>query len=152
MQPFKATASEEYTLPREGATELSVRTSNGAIQVTAAEGDTLRIHAVKEVRASTQEAADAFLPLMQIERRRDGGRWVVEATWPEPRAHHVESPHVGFEIQVPREMRLEARSSNGRIEAAGVVEARLRTSNGEIRARDVAERLEAHTSNGALRV
>jgi DUF4097 and DUF4098 domain-containing protein YvlB len=152
MQPFKAKASEELTLPREGATELSVRTSNGAIQVTAAEGDDLRIHAVKEVRASTQAAAEAFLPLMQVEQRRDGDRWVVEATWPEARAHGVESPQVSFEIQAPRAMRLEARSSNGRIEAVGVAQAHLRTSNGEIRARDLAERLEAHTSNGAIRV
>jgi DUF4097 and DUF4098 domain-containing protein YvlB len=152
MEPFKAKTSEDLTLSREGASELSVRTSNGAVQVTAAEGDQLQIHAVKQVRSATQAEAEAFLPLMQIDRRRDGDRWVIEATWPEPRAHHVESPSVSFEIQVPRAMRLEARSSNGRIEATGVAEARLRTSNGEIRARDLVERLEAHTSNGAIRI
>jgi DUF4097 and DUF4098 domain-containing protein YvlB len=152
MEPVKAKAIEDLALPREGASELSVKTSNGAVQVTAGEGDQLQVHAVKEVRSATQAAAEAFLSLMQIERRRDGDRWVIEAAWPEPRAHHVESPSVSFEIQVPREMRLEARSSNGRIEATGVTEAHLRTSNGEIRARDLLDRLEAHTSNGAIRI
>src|ERR1700730_17184919 len=120
MKPFEAKRTEEWELPIDGANALRVRTADSAIRVAGAPVEQIRIVATKRARSATEGVAQAFLDQMNVERRRDGECWIVEATWPEPRPHHVESVGVSFDIEVPRGFHLEARSSNGAIEAAGV--------------------------------
>src|SRR5947209_3451101 len=152
MRPFEAKRTEEWTLPLEGTRALRARTADSAIRVTGAAVDQIRVVAVKRARAATEAEAQAFLDQITVERQRDGERWLVEANWPEPRPHHVESVGCSFEIQVPHGFNLEARTSNGSIEATGVGEAFLRTSNGRITAREIGRRLAAETSNGAIQL
>src|SRR6266851_2136662 len=152
MKPIEAKQTEEWALPIEGTTALRARTADSAIRVVGAPVEQIRIVAIKRARAATESAAQAFLEQIRVDRRRDGECWIVEATWPEPRPHQVESVGVSFDIEVPRGFNLEARSSNGAIEAIGIGEARLRTSNGRITAREVGQRLDAESSNGAIHV
>ena len=152
MKPFEARVTEQWSLPVDDVRTLCVSTSDSAIRVAGAAIDQIHVHAIKTVRAATEAAARAFLEQMKVERRREGERWVIEATWPSPRPHGVESAGVAFEIQAPHGIHLEAKSSNGAIEATGINQARLRTSNGQITAREIAASLEARTSNGAVRV
>ena len=150
MKPFEAKRTEEWALPIDGASALRVRTADSAIRVVGAPVEQIQIVAAKRARAATDAEAQAFLDQIRVDRRRDGDYWIVEAAWPEPRAHQVESVSVSFDIQVPTGFNLEARSSNGAIEASGVGEARLRTSNGRITAREIQRHLEAESSNGAI--
>src|SRR2546428_9064088 len=105
MHPFEAKTSEEWTLPREGAGELALRTPAGNLRVIAAESDQLQVRAAKQVRAAHESAAQAFLALMKIERRCDGDRWLIEASWPDPKLHDAQSPHISFDVTLPRGMR-----------------------------------------------
>lgn len=150
--PLEAKADQQWSLRREGASGLELRTRGGNIQVAGADSDQLEIHAIKQARADREEDARAFLEQMKIERRREGDRWVVVATWPEPRASHVQSASVSFEVRVPRGMRLETQSGGGNVDVAGVGETRLRTGGGNIRARNIGGRLEVHTGGGNLQL
>jgi DUF4097 and DUF4098 domain-containing protein YvlB len=153
-------AVEMWTLPREGASELHVRTPDGAIQVVATDRDDIQVDAIKKARAESDGDARALLEEMQVTRRRDGDRWIVEASWPNrPRLQREGASsftnygrEVAFEIRVPRGMRLEARSSDGAVEVTGVREARLHTEDGSIRAREIEGRLDVHTSDGSIRI
>jgi uncharacterized protein YjbI with pentapeptide repeats len=117
---FEAKASEEWTLPRDGASSLQLR-SQGAhirsgIRLAPAEGDQLQIRVVKQARAESETEARALLAEVQVERRRDGDAWVVAASWPQKRRVHrvgrntysdEDSRKVTFEIRLPRGMRLD---------------------------------------------
>jgi hypothetical protein len=152
MKPYRETDTEEFSLPREGAAALAVRTTNGAIQVAAGDGESIRVQATKHVRGRSEAAARAFLTEMRIERRRDGDRWIVEATWPRPDSGEIESPEVRFEIEAPRGMRLEARSTNGAVQATGLAEVALQSSNGRVVAREIGGPCAVRTSNGAVEI
>jgi hypothetical protein len=163
------TRTEEWTLSREGASDLRLRSAAGNVRVMAGDGERIRVTAVKKVRAAEEARASAFLERMRVDRRRDGDRWLVETSWPEPRAHDVESPRVNFEIRLPRSMRVEAQTGGGNMEATGIQEAHLRTNGGNIdatgihgarlhtnggnvSARDIRGRLDAYTGGGNIRV
>jgi uncharacterized protein YjbI with pentapeptide repeats len=117
---FEAKASEEWALPRDGASTLQLR-SQGAhirsgIRLAPAEGDQLQIRVVKQARAESETEAQARLAEMRVERRRDGDAWVVEASWPykphERRAGRNsysgdDDRKITFEIRLPRGMRLD---------------------------------------------
>jgi DUF4097 and DUF4098 domain-containing protein YvlB len=152
MKPYKVSDTEEWSLPREGAECLAVTTTNGAIDVLPGDPDRIGVRATKQVRGRSEEAARAFLQEIRIERRRDQDRWVIEATWPRPLPADVESPEVRFEIAAPREMRLEARSSNGAIHATGMAEVALQSSNGAVVAREITGPCAVRTSNGRVEV
>jgi DUF4097 and DUF4098 domain-containing protein YvlB len=152
LNTLEAKGSQGWILPREGASNLYVRTPSGAIRTAAAEEDQIRIQATKEVRGPSEAEAQVFLGQMRIERRREGDRWIVEATWPEWVPSGIQSAQASFEISLPRGMRLEAQSGNGAVEATGVAGATLRTDSGDLRARDVAGRLDAHTGNGSIEI
>lgn len=152
MTPYEIKVTEDATLPLDAASLLSVSTADSAIRVTGTEGDEIRIHAVKAVRATSEAAARAFLEQMTIQRRRDGDRWIVEADWPQPRPRDIESAGISLDIQAPRCLTVEARTRNGSVEADGVARVRLETRNGRIAARAIDGSVHAHTSNGAIDV
>jgi hypothetical protein len=150
-------AVEMWTMPQEGASELRVRTPDGSIQVVAEDRDGIHVDAIKTASAMSDEDARALLAEIQVTHRREGERWIVEATW--PNRSRVSSAGwmnvsrgVAFEVRVPRDMRLEATSSDGSVDVAGVREARLHTDDGSIHAREIGGRLDAHTSDGSIRV
>lgn len=152
MKRIELKATEDMSLPLGGVKALRASTADCTLRVVGSETDEIRVHAVKTVRAATEAAARAFLEQMTVERRRDGDRWIVEAIWPKPRPHDVESAGISLDIQVPRSIDLEALTSNGSVEASGVAHARLGTRNGQIATREIAAALQARTRNGAVHV
>jgi hypothetical protein len=128
--------------------------------VVAEERDGIHVDAIKKASAASDEDARALLAEMQVTHRREGERWIVEASWPNrPRLRNGSSTAwmnisrtVAFEVRIPREMRLEARSSDGAVEVTGVRDARIHTDDGSIRAWDIGGRLDAHTSDGSIRI
>jgi hypothetical protein len=69
MNPFEAKASDQWTLPREGASDLQVRTPNGAIRVGGAGGDRINVVAVKRVRARSEAAGLSLKHISEPTRR-----------------------------------------------------------------------------------
>jgi DUF4097 and DUF4098 domain-containing protein YvlB len=150
MNRFEAKDDQQFTVSREGANGLELRTGGGNVQVVGVEGDQLQIHAARKVRADREADARAFLEQMRIERRRDGDQWVVEATWPDARSHHVESPSVSFEVRLPRGMRLESRTGGGNVEVSGTGETRLNTGGGNVQLRTIGGALNVNTGGGNI--
>src|SRR5437016_4632486 len=121
---FVATASEEWALPREGASRLQLRTRSGhvrRIRLAPVEGDEIRVHVVHEARVESQEEAGPLLAAMRIEHRREGDAWVVEAGWPYTPRRRRTGPHsyttddpraVTFEFHFPRGVRLDVAHAN----------------------------------------
>lgn len=148
----RMTETEEWILPRDGASILDLRTQGGNLRVTGVATDQLQIRASKTARSHSEADARAFLEEMIVDRRREGDRWLVEARWPQPRPRHIEEAHVNFELQVPHGMRLEAGSRGGNVEAGGVGETRLRTGGGNVEASEIAGALHVHTGGGNIQV
>ncbi len=126
----RATATEEWTLPREEASGLALRTQGGNIR--------------------SDAEARAFLEEMRVERRREGDRWVVEAHWPQPRPRGIDGAYINFEIQVPQGMRLEAESRGGNLEVSGVGQPHLHTGGGNIRVMASSGPFELDTGGGNI--
>jgi hypothetical protein len=136
----------------EGSGGLRLRVPAGDIRVVGRDDDRISLDAVKKVRAVDEGEGRRFLERMQIKRRRDGDDWLIEASWPQPHPHGIQSAHVSFEVLVPGGTRLEARSGHGRIEAIGVDEALLSTGSGDVQAHEIAGTLNARTGHGAMQI
>jgi DUF4097 and DUF4098 domain-containing protein YvlB len=148
----RVTEPEEWALPRDGASCLELRTQGGNLRVTGAAVEELQVRAVKTARGGSEADARAFLASMQVERRREGDRWVIEARWPAPRPRYIEEAHVNLEIQAPQGMRLEAESRGGNVDASGVGETRLQIGGGNIEVQEVDGALQVHTGGGNIQV
>jgi putative adhesin len=145
-------AVQEWTLERQGADGLRLRTRGGNIEVVGDGGDRLQIRAVKKARAADDTDARAFLDEMRIERRRDGDQWVVEANWPDLKPRHLQSASVSFQVHVPRGMRLDTQTGGGNLDVRGAGDSRLRTGGGNVQLRDLSGGAEVHTGGGNVGV
>jgi DUF4097 and DUF4098 domain-containing protein YvlB len=150
--------------------ELTLGTFDGAVAVRAWDRDEVRV-------VITRRAVDAArAESLTVDVSRDGNRIVVDAPQPASRGPQVRigpgtSDSVSFSVDVPRELTLEVRTQDGRIEVHdvegsidldsddGAVTGRglrgtiaVRTSDGSIQLGDVDGRLAARTSDGSVRV
>jgi hypothetical protein len=75
----RVTEPDEWTVPGDGASRLDLRLQGGNLRIVGTAADEIQIRAVKTARGGTEADARAFLELMEVERRRDGSRWVVDA-------------------------------------------------------------------------
>jgi D-alanyl-D-alanine carboxypeptidase len=145
-------ATEEWTLAREGASLLDVRTPTlGSIQVTASESDQIQVRVVKQACSADRTGARAFLQGIRVERQRQGSRWLVQVLVPKPRMSFSQI-NLAIQILAPAHMRLEAQSNAGNIAVSGFRDARLTANAGNIEARGITGRLDAHTAAGNVRV
>lgn len=142
--------TNDWTMAAEDAARLHVTTPCGAIRVTASEGDDIALHAEKQVRGSHEAAVEAFLKEIEVERRRDGDAWVVEARWPMPPPLSIRSVGVNLRIEAPARLRVEADAHNGQIEVEGMASVRVHTANGRVSVRNVKGGVDAETRNGAM--
>jgi DUF4097 and DUF4098 domain-containing protein YvlB len=142
---FKATRTTQHTAPAPTA-ELVVDARNGAIIVQGTDGADLVVTANQTAQGMTQEAADELLEQIQIRLEEKGEEVHVYAETPK-----VFNGGVGFEIQVPRGVRLRANSGNGAIEVRGLAgEVIAKTSNGRIIVEGATAAQNLQTSNGAI--
>ena len=150
--------------------QLTLRTFDGAVDVRAWDQDEVRVTITR--RAIDDARAEA----LAVDVSRDGSRIAVEAPEPPSRGPQVRigpwtSDSVSFSVDVPRELMLEVRTHDGRIEVHGVEgtidlesddgavtggqlrgDITVRTSDGSIQLGDVDGRLAARTSDGSVRL
>ena len=161
--------SLEKVIDGEGLARLSAQTTNGTVTVRATSQPVVTVRITKEVRAATQQEAQAFAEKVQVNVVRSGNTVSVTRTHPRPPGGIQVS--VSYDIDLPGDTDLDLLTTNGgvgitavtgRIEASttnGGIDLRstrgpviARTTNGNISAHDVrlAEAAAYHTTNGSI--
>lgn len=138
---------EEKTFAVTGKPELSLKTFDGAIEVTT--WDKPVVGVTIERRAGSQADAEA----LKVTTSQDGNRIVVEAVQPE-RALQI-GIHVGrsvrFIVSVPKNTDLVARTGDGSIAVTGVHgRLELRSGDGSVTGTGLDGEVAAHTGDGSV--
>lgn len=134
-----------YSYALQPGGRLTVDNSNGSVEISGWDQDTVDISGTKYAR--TPELRDALK--IEVEHSADSVR--IRTVRPSSRRGNMGAKYV---IKVPRRTQLERIvSSNGSIHALDVEgPARLRTSNGSVRAENLRGTLDVQTSNGGIEV
>jgi hypothetical protein len=140
---------EEKTFAVTGKPELSLKTFDGAIEVTTWDKPT--VHVTIERRAGSQPEAEA----LKVTSSQDGNRIVVEAVQPE-RSVQV-GIHVGrsvrFVVSVPKNTDLVARTGDGSIAVTGVHgKLELRSGDGSVIGTGLEGDVVANTGDGSVKL
>jgi hypothetical protein len=146
----------EETVDASGLDEISVKSSNGAIEIEFARTNKVNIEAEKVVKSSTREKAEQYAREVEVVIVAKGSRLEIETKYHKRPGKSFQAG-VSFTIKAPVGMDIRAVSSNGAIEVGpGAASAYLNTSDGSIRVEGVGDRepgdLIASTSNGAVTV
>jgi hypothetical protein len=131
--------------------ELLVETAGGSVTVTggAAEGASIVITSERD-RAAVEERYtfdfNSSAGRAEVINRRRGPAWTGWRDW----THGI---RLHFEVKVPRQTRVELKSSGGGIRISALAgDARLRSSGGAVRAFDVDGDIDASSSGGGVEV
>ncbi len=147
-------SQESFALPAADTAELVIVTHNGLVEVGAAEGGERSIAVDVKKRAGGLTLADAHacMDALVIVKDQVGSTqklgWkydgIRQASW---------GAKVSFELTMPPEMALNAKSHNGRIVVGDLSgDCTLETHNGRIEARTTSRRFRAETHNGPIDV
>ncbi len=143
------TFEKTVDLAMTGAVE--VETTNGSIEVKTWNQPSVQVVAYKKARANNSSQAERLLEEIEIRVQELGGKVRIESELPRSGWFDDSSTSVAFEITIPADAELDARSQNGAIEVRDLGgPAKLDTQNGAISARGVQGALEMHSSNGAI--
>lgn len=153
--------------------QVTVSTHNGRITFAQEDGlEEIRVEGLRWAYGASPQAAEEHLEHVVVEGRADSGdpgRFRIDATVEAPARHASAGAHL--DVRVPREVAVEIRARNGRVEVrrvngpSEVVAAngrvlvedvsgplRVHTSNGEIECRRIAGNVTVETSNGSVRL
>ena len=148
MQGEAVVVREQKRIPLTGAPNVTIRTFNGSIQLRSWDRNEILL----DIERRAETAADARD--IEVETSEAGGNVVIEAKHPERRGfvmHMGISPGVRMTVTVPRTLNLEARTSDGSIDArdlSGRVE--LRTGDGSVRLQQVDGEITVNTGDGSV--
>lgn len=142
--------------------EVNVRTVNGKIYVESWENDAVEVNAEIEVRASSKSLAREYLENIEIVVRERGDALIIKVEQPRERGGGFmdwvfsggkPNVTVNFWIKTPEEVNIEASSTNGSVEAVGIVGyTSIHTTNGKIIAEEIEGPVQAGTTNGSIYV
>ena len=142
--------------------EVSVSNTNGNITVESWDRDQVQIHAEIEVRSNNRGRAEEFMEKVRIKVERGSGRIEISPDYPHSDdsgliqalfGNSKPNVKVDFEIKVPKNVELHAKSVNGRVFVSGIDGvADLSTTNGQINAEQMGDAVNAHSTNGGIHV
>ena len=128
---------------------IDAQTENGAITLTSSDQGTVIVQALIEVRAPDNKDGEEFTRKVQVFVEQEGSKIRIHKQHPKPPKDINVS--VGYDIQSPRDVNADLRTSNGKIaisEVDGTVDAA--TSNGKIDLHGGSGHVNLRTSNGAI--
>ncbi|HEV7500443.1 MAG TPA: DUF4097 family beta strand repeat-containing protein [Vicinamibacteria bacterium] len=142
-----AHACEVREVTWRGAGPLAVDAApNGGIEVTAGDGQEVRLQAKLSASAEDEGEANRLLSGIRIQ---TGGKISADG----PRTDHDSWWSVSYRLTVPAHTDLDLRSYNGGITLAGVRgRTEFSTTNGGVHVRDGGGSLHGHTTNGGVKV
>jgi DUF4097 and DUF4098 domain-containing protein YvlB len=143
-----AEALEELHIDAHDSTRLRLRNAIGRTRVRGEDRSDIEVIVSKSARAETTEAADRLLEQIRLKRRGHDGTIELEVEIPR---RWNRRGCANLEIRLPRDMKLELESVNGRIEISGLrSRVRARSSNGSASICDVVGDIEIMTSNAKV--
>lgn len=148
-QNWKFSAQRTQNLQVAGTSGLmKIETSNGSVKVIGSDAELIDVQAKVTANGPTQEDADAMLSEVEIHLDEVDGGFRLYSTQPK-----LFRGGVSYEVTLPRGMSVDANSSNGAIEVAGIDgQSTLESSNGAIKVVGARSTVKAKTSNGAVSV
>jgi len=149
-----ATETTTHELPVDVPLAIDLNSSNGALTVRGEEGiQTATVVVTKRSRGDTLEEAQDRLDRIDIHLSSENGRLEAWYKASDQDADVRRFSGVEFELVVPTDAQINARTSNGAIYVSTITgQLSLDTSNGAIDVRDVVGDLHADTSNGRIQV
>jgi len=148
--PWSALAEREdeirYKAPPGGI--LRARNANGRIEVVGEDRDDIRVVAAKRARAECAEEAERLLDAIRLVE--EGSPEALELDVVVPRRWNRHG-HVNLEIRVPRGLRVQLESANGKVTVAGVRAAvSAHSGNGAVGVDDVVGDVDVYTANNKV--
>lgn len=153
----------EKTYDLRSGGEVVLSNTNGFVTVETWGKNTVRLEAVKKVKARSRRDAQAFMQRVKIRVERNRNRLVIETQYPKRRGDrgfmswmfgkHKPQVTVEYNLTVPEQVDLDLETVNGRVsvwDVEGQIE--LHTTNGGIEVEDVAGSVSASTVNGSVEV
>jgi DUF4097 and DUF4098 domain-containing protein YvlB len=127
---------------------IDLTTFNGNVEVVPADSSVVTMEITYKAYGSSPEQAEQNCLELGCEVEADDGKLIIKAT--KPPEQWMGS--AAFSMQVPRDCKLELKTSNGRITATGFPNGVVaRSSNGRIHLVDIGSEIRAKTSNGTIK-
>lgn len=149
----------EQTFPASVGTELRLTNTNGSVSVEIWERDKIELVAEKSVDSRSRRDAEEVFDEIEIVVDQRGSRIEIETRQPSASDGFFDwlfgrsrSASVSYEIRVPAGVELALRTVNGSITTDGSGRQTLRSTNGRITVEGARDAVEAHTTNGSIRV
>lgn len=142
-----------YTLAPGG--RLEIVNVNGPIDVTAATGSAVEVHATREARASSDDAARDLLRQTRIVEEASPARVRVELQGisSDRRSFGLTRVSVAYRVAIPKGLNASFHTENGPVRLDGVDGALdASTTSGPLTGRDLSGTLKASTVNGPVRI
>jgi len=142
---------KDWTLEANGVNLIDGDTTNGSIKLTASDTNEVKVHAVKTVRAKTDEAAEEFAKqvILHTEKSGDSIRFYKE----QPTGWKKVQVSVSYTVECPKDMSVHLRSTNGKITVEGIAKkVDAKTTNGAIHLAGGSDSILLRTTNGSINV
>jgi len=159
--------SKEYrktikkTIPIHSGSSIEVQTLNGNIQVEGWDREEVSLVAELTVNARNDERGQRGLDAIKLEIEKNGNNLFIKANlarshnngfWNWIFGSHT-SASVSFKLKIPRESKLQAKSTNGAITAENMKgKFRLETTNGKVTGTGLIGMVKARTTNGNIHI
>lgn len=151
----KITRTVEKTFSVQPGGNLKAATQGGDITIRTADTQNVQVLVKQNIRASTEQEADAILEKLTLTLEQSDNDVIAEAKY-EPRGAgkwfgNWPPVTVSFEVTVPRHFNLNLNTSGGDIEVASLRgDVRARTSGGDLEFDRIDGDIDAHTSGGDI--
>ena len=152
--------TEEFDQTYDAATIkfLKLENRNGNVELEVWDRVEIQVKAIKRVRSLREKQAEERLKVIKIEVTPSEDTLTIRTVWPKRRRGFRffiggRSASVHYQLKLPRRLNVDARTSNGRLNASGLEGDQLfRSTNGRIEVQEVSGTLEAKTTNGRINV
>ena len=138
--------SVRYKAPAGGL--LRIRNANGRIEVRGEDRPDIVVGAAKRARAESEGEAQKLLGAIRLAEAESAESLDLEVEVPRKWNRHG---HVNLEVRVPRTLRVQCESVNGKVSVAGMRAAvGARSSNGAVSVEDVVGDVDVYTANNKV--
>ena len=152
--------TEEFDQTYDAATIkfLKLENRNGNVELEVWDRVEIQVKAIKRVRSLREKQAEERLKVIKIEVTPSEDTLTIRTVWPKrSRGSRFfsggRSASVHYQLKLPRQLNVDVRTSNGRLNASGLEGDQLfRSTNGRIEVQEVSGTLEAKTTNGRINV
>ncbi len=144
----------EKSLSFEGVELVKLRNVNGSVRITSWEQPEVLVKATKKVKATSEEKAKEYAQEVKIRIEKVDDTIEIITEHPKGRKpKFIKGVNVEYDVTMPREANLDASSTNGSMNVAGIIgEILANTTNGSVSIKGCEGQLIVKTTNGRVNV